>query len=183
VADTSYARVLTHTFFPTSTMSEASPVPYTPSMSCPMSGVSTPPMESFFSPLSLLPSPPSSMLVPAFMSSALSAGRLCQSPTFMRELGSTNPEWNLAHSYPFQSLAFGAFCQALNAPSILYLLFFLIHFLFYSQNVTPFHAMYVVACETTSRLQALENEKFSLANQVFHLSLVNEQLLSELRTS
>ncbi|KMZ74424.1 hypothetical protein ZOSMA_129G00160 [Zostera marina] len=50
-------------------------------------------------------------------------------------------------------------------------------------NVNLFHAMYVVACETTSRLQTLENDKFSLANQVSHLSSVNEQLLSELRTS
>ncbi|KMZ73924.1 hypothetical protein ZOSMA_13G01320 [Zostera marina] len=82
----------------------------------------------------------------------------------MRELGSTNPEWNLAHSYPFQSLAFGAFSQALN-------------------SITTLHAKYVVACETTSRLQALENEKFLLANHVSHLSSVNEQLLSDLQTS
>lgn len=43
--------------------------------------------------------------------------------------------------------------------------------------------MYVVACETTTRLQTLENNKFSLANQVSNLSSVNEQLLSELQTS
>ncbi|KMZ66287.1 hypothetical protein ZOSMA_2G03000 [Zostera marina] len=43
--------------------------------------------------------------------------------------------------------------------------------------------MYTVACETSSRLQALENEKLSLANQVSHLSSVNERLLSELQTS
>lgn len=41
--------------------------------------------------------------------------------------------------------------------------------------------MYTVACETTFRLQALENENFSLANQVSHLSSVNERLLSELQ--
>lgn len=43
--------------------------------------------------------------------------------------------------------------------------------------------MYIAACEVTSRLQALENDKFSLASQVSHLSSVNEQLLFELQTS
>ncbi|KMZ67216.1 hypothetical protein ZOSMA_271G00140 [Zostera marina] len=127
--------------------------------------ISTPPMESFFSPLSLLPSAPAvSLPILPTMSSALSAGCLYRSQTFTRELGSTNPEWNLAHSHPFQSLAFDAFAQALN-------------------TITPLHAMCIVACETTTQLQVLENDKFSLANQVSHLSSVNEQLLSELQTS
>lgn len=43
--------------------------------------------------------------------------------------------------------------------------------------------MYVVSYETTVRIHTLENEKFSLANQVSHLNSVNEQLLSELQTS
>ncbi|KMZ57575.1 hypothetical protein ZOSMA_84G00120 [Zostera marina] len=47
------------------------------------------PVESFFSPLSILPQAPSSMPVPPLMSSALSAGRLYRSQAFVRELGST----------------------------------------------------------------------------------------------
>lgn len=43
--------------------------------------------------------------------------------------------------------------------------------------------MYVVACETTFRLQTLENEKFALANQISHLTSINEQLPIELQTS
>ncbi|KMZ63428.1 hypothetical protein ZOSMA_40G00590 [Zostera marina] len=44
----------------------------------------TPPMESFFSPLSLLPNAPSSMSVPSMMNASLSVGRLYRSSTFMK---------------------------------------------------------------------------------------------------
>lgn len=119
IADTPYSRVTTHSFFPADVVSD---VPPTVVMSQaptslplhPQPIVHTPPMESFFSPLSLLPSAPSSMPVPPMMNVALSAGRLYRSPGILREFRVTNPEWNLAHSYPFQSLAFGAFSQTLN---------------------------------------------------------------------
>lgn len=137
------------------------------------------PVESFFSPLSILPQAPSSMPVPPLMSSALSAGRLYRSQAFVRELGSTNPEWNLTHSYPFQSLTFAVFSQAMNVSFFFFLTPLLLSFIL--KTITPLHAMYTVACETTFRLQALENENFSLANQVSHLSSVNERLLSELQ--
>lgn len=91
VADTPYARVLTHTFFPANTLPEASTVstlPHVTNASLPMQTLpaSTPPVESFFSPLSLLPHSPSSMSVLSMMNSTLSVGR---------EFGATNPEWNL----------------------------------------------------------------------------------------
>lgn len=54
------------------------------------------------------------------MNAALSAGRLYRSPGFLREFGATNPEWNLAHSYPFQSLDFRVFSQALNVSMSFY---------------------------------------------------------------
>ncbi|KMZ60001.1 hypothetical protein ZOSMA_62G00390 [Zostera marina] len=160
---------MTHSFFPSSVSTDAPPpttLPYPTGATqpVPIPPVSTPPAESFFSPISLLPNAPLSMPVPPMMHSVLSASLLYRSPAFLRELGSTNPEWNLAHSHLFQSLAFGAFTHALN-------------------GITPLHTMYIVACETTSRLHALETEMFSLANQVSHLSSVNEQLLSELQTS
>lgn len=112
----------------TYTLAEASPfssLPHVSTAPYPMFTVSasTPPMESFFSPISLFPSVPSSMLVSPMMNAALSVGRLYRSPTFTRKLGSTNPKWNLAHTYPFQSLAFGAFSQALNVNILPYFLF------------------------------------------------------------
>lgn len=114
IADTPHARVMTHTFFPSEVppvVSGATMFPITSTVSplVPTLSAATPPMESFFSPLSLLPNAPSSLPVPPMMNAALSAGRLYRSPAFLRELGAANPEWNLAHSYPFQSLAFGAF--------------------------------------------------------------------------
>lgn len=60
VADTPYARVLTYTFFPANTLVEASTIsslPHVTNATLPMPTLSssTPPLESFFSPLSLLP--------------------------------------------------------------------------------------------------------------------------------
>lgn len=196
---------MTHSFFPSSVSTDAPPpttLPYPTGATqpVPIPPVSTPPAESFFSPISLLPNAPLSMPVPPMMHSVLSASLLYRSPAFLRELGSTNPEWNLAHSHLFQSLAFGAFTHALNVsifpfsfvgfvcsppPFSLYLFIYFIYAYcrVLMQGITPLHTMYIVACETTSRLHALETEMFSLANQVSHLSSVNEQLLSELQTS
>ncbi|KMZ73904.1 hypothetical protein ZOSMA_13G01100 [Zostera marina] len=109
---------MTHTFFPASTIVDAPPpttllYPSGAPQPVPVPPVSTPPAESFFSLISLLSNAPLSMSVPPIMHSVLCASRLYRSPAFVRELGLTNPEWNLAHSHPFQSLAFGAFTQTL----------------------------------------------------------------------
>ncbi|KMZ75974.1 hypothetical protein ZOSMA_108G00120 [Zostera marina] len=77
IADVSHSRVLTHTFFPTEAAPRSllsGPVP--PLMS---SIVTTPPVESYFTPLSMLPNVHTSMPVPPFMHSALFAGRLYRS--------------------------------------------------------------------------------------------------------
>ncbi|KMZ63660.1 hypothetical protein ZOSMA_3G01420 [Zostera marina] len=164
IADVSHSRVHTHTFFSTEAVPRSplsAPAPLSPVPPLMSSIVATPPVESYFTLLSMLPNAPTSMPVQPFMHSALSSGRLYRSSSFVRELGATNAEWNLAHSHPFQSLAFGAFSQALNSTTLL-------------------HAMYIASYEATSRLQALENDKFSLTSQVSHLSFMNEQLLSEL---
>ncbi|KMZ59995.1 hypothetical protein ZOSMA_62G00300 [Zostera marina] len=61
-------------------------------------------------------------------------------------------------SFPFSSIVIIYFRNNL-----------LIYFCLVRVLYIPLHAMYVVSCETSSRLQTLENEKFSLANQVSHL--------------
>lgn len=145
--------------------------------------VTTPPVESYFTPLSMLPNVHTSMPVPPFMHSALFAGRLYRSLGLQTR---SKISLTLTHSRVWR---LGLFSQALNiytivllCVSFLYLLSFLPLF-FLTQSITPLHAMYIAACEVTSRLQALENDKFSLASQVSHLSSVNEQLLFELQTS
>ncbi|KMZ62500.1 hypothetical protein ZOSMA_45G00410 [Zostera marina] len=69
IADTSFTRVLTYSFFPADAMSDASltaAMSQAPTSVPPQSqlAVHTPPMESFFSPLSLLLNAPSLMLMP-----------------------------------------------------------------------------------------------------------------------
>ncbi|KMZ70739.1 hypothetical protein ZOSMA_194G00020 [Zostera marina] len=77
IADASHSRVHTHTFFPTEVVPRSplsAPAPLSLILPLMPSIVTTPPMESYFTPLSMLPNTPTSMPVPPFMHSSLSVG-------------------------------------------------------------------------------------------------------------